>query len=125
MIYVTRPSLPPFEEFSEILKNIWDSKLLTNNGPYHQKFEQALAEYLGVKHLCLFTNGTLALIAELQALRITGEVITTPFSCVATTHTHHWNGITTVFCDIEHIIQYLCKWHKKRMCNAKKVGRVA
>jgi len=100
-IYVTKPNLPPFEEFSEILKDIWGSKWLTNDGPYHNKFEQALAEYLGVKHVCLFTNGTLALITALQALRITGEVITTPFSFVATTHALHWNGITPVFCDIE------------------------
>ena len=101
MIYVTKPNLPPFEEFSEILKDIWDSKWLTNNGSYHQRFEQALAEYLGVKYVCLFANGTLALVTALQALRITGEVITTPFSFVATTHAIHWNGITPVFCDIE------------------------
>lgn len=101
MINVTKPNLPPFEEFSEILKDIWDSKWLTNNGPYHKRFEQALAEYLGVKYVCLFANGTLALVTALQALRITGEVITTPFSFVATTHALHWNGIIPVFCDIE------------------------
>jgi dTDP-4-amino-4,6-dideoxygalactose transaminase len=101
MIYVTRPSLPPFEEFSEVLRDIWDSKWLTNDGPYHKKFEKALAEYLGVNHVSLFANGTLALVTALQALRITGEVITTPFSFVATTHALHWNGITPVFCDIE------------------------
>jgi len=77
MIYVTRPSLPPFEEFQEILRDIWDSRWLTNNGPYHHRFEKMLADYLGVRYLSLFANGTLALIVALQALRITGEVITT------------------------------------------------
>lgn len=77
-IYVTRPTLPPFEEFVEILKNIWESRWLTNNGPYHQAFEKALAHYLGVKYVSFFANGTLALITALQSLRITGEVITTP-----------------------------------------------
>ncbi len=101
MIYVTRPSLPPFDEFVEVLKDIWDSRWLTNNGPYHQRFEKALADYLGVKYVSLFANGTLALVTALQALRITGEVITTPYSFVATTHALHWNGITPVFCDIE------------------------
>jgi len=101
MIYVTRPSLPPFEEFQEILRDIWDSRWLTNNGPYHHRFEKMLADYLGVRYLSLFANGTLALIVALQALRITGEVITTPYSFVATTHALHWNGITPVFCDIE------------------------
>ncbi len=101
MIYVTKPSLPPLEEFVEILKDIWKTKRLTNNGPYHELFEKALAEYLGVKYVSLFANGTLALVTALQALRITGEVITTPFSFVATVHALHWNGITPVFCDIE------------------------
>ncbi|MCX7856659.1 MAG: DegT/DnrJ/EryC1/StrS family aminotransferase [Deltaproteobacteria bacterium] len=101
MIYVTRPSLPPFEEFIEILRDIWNSRWLTNDGPYHKMFEKALGEYLGVKYVSLFANGTLALVTALQALRITGEVITTPYSFVATTHALHWNGITPVFCDIE------------------------
>lgn len=100
-IYVTQPSLPPLEEFNEYLKDIWNSKQLTNNGKYHQQFEKELAEYLDVKYLSLFSNGTLALITALQALRITGEVITTPFSFVATTHSLNWNGIKPVFCDIE------------------------
>ena len=99
--FVTSPSLPPLEEFVEYLRNIWDSKQLTNNGRYHQQFEKELAEYLGVKYLSLFSNGTLALITALQTLRITGEVITTPFSFVATTHALNWNGIKPVFCDIE------------------------
>jgi dTDP-4-amino-4,6-dideoxygalactose transaminase len=100
-IFVTQPSLPPLEEFIEYLKNIWQSKILTNNGPFHQQFERELADYLGVKHLSLFSNGTLALITALQALKITGEVITTPFSFVATTHSLWWNNIKPVFVDIE------------------------
>src|SRR5665647_3971683 len=100
-VYVTQPALPPLEEFTELLKQIWDNKMLTNNGPFHQQFEQAIADYLGVKHISLFTNGTLALMTALQALRITGEVITTPYSCVATTHSLWWNNIKPVFADIE------------------------
>ncbi len=100
-IYVTRPFLPPLEEFYEYLEQIWESKQLTNKGPYHERFEKELAEYLGVKYVCLFSNGTLALISALQTLRITGEVITTPFSFVATTHALNWNGIKPVFCDID------------------------
>ncbi len=100
-VYVTQPTLPPLEEFTEYLKQIWDSKILTNNGPFHQQFEKELTEYLGVKYLSLFANGTLALVTALQALRITGEVITTPFSFVATTHALWWNNIKPVFVDIE------------------------
>lgn len=100
-IYVTRPDLPSLEEYTELLKQIWDTKILTNNGPFHQQFELELAKYLGVKYISLFTNGTLALITALQALNITGEVITTPFSFVATTHALWWNNIKPVFADIE------------------------
>jgi dTDP-4-amino-4,6-dideoxygalactose transaminase len=100
-ILVTQPLLPPLEEFQPYLKKIWESKWLTNNGQFHQQLEQALCDYLGVKHVCLFSNGTLALITALQALRITGEVITTPFSFVATTHALWWNNIKPVFVDIE------------------------
>ncbi len=100
-IYVTQPALPPLEEFIEYLEKIWDSKILTNNGPFHQQFEKELADYLGVKYLSVFANGTLALVTALQALRITGEVITTPFSFVATTHALWWNNIKPVFVDIE------------------------
>jgi dTDP-4-amino-4,6-dideoxygalactose transaminase len=100
-IFVTQPSLPPLDEFVNCLEEIWDSKVLTNYGKYHNNFEKALSEYLGVKHCTLFANGTLALIVGLQALRITGEVITTPYSFVATTHALNWNGITPVFCDID------------------------
>lgn len=100
-IYVTQPALPPLEEFIPYLEKIWDNKWLTNNGPFHQQFEKELADYLGVKHLSVFSNGTLALITALQALRITGEVITTPFSFVATTHSLWWNNIKPVFVDIE------------------------
>lgn len=100
-IYVTQPLLPPLEEFIPYLEQIWSSKWLTNSGPFHQQFEQALCNYLGVKHLALFTNGTLALVTALQALRITGEVITTPYSFVATAHSLLWNGIKPVFVDID------------------------
>lgn len=99
-IFVTQPSLPPLKEFIESLGNIWDSKILTNNGSFHVKLEEELSDYLGVKHISLFTNGTLALITALQALNITGEVITTPFSFVATTHSLWWNNIKPVFVDI-------------------------
>ena len=100
-IYVTQPSLPPLEEFVEYLKVIWGNRILTNCGNFHQEFEESLSAYLGVKYISLFSNGTLALITALQALRITGEVITTPFSFVATTHSLWWNGIKPVFVDIE------------------------
>jgi dTDP-4-amino-4,6-dideoxygalactose transaminase len=100
-IYVTKPAMPPLGEFTESLKKIWESKILTNNGPFHQEFEKKLANYLGVKYISLFSNGTLALITALQALKITGEVITTPFSFVATTHSLWWNNIKPVFVDIE------------------------
>lgn len=99
-IYVTQPALPPLEEFQPYLEQIWESKWLTNGGPFHQKLEKKLAEYLGVDHLALFANGTLALITALQSLRITGEVITTPFSFVATAHSLLWNGIKPLFVDI-------------------------
>ena len=100
-INVTQPSLPDLKDYIPYLEDIWKSKWLTNNGKYHQQFEQELKEFLEVKQVNLFTNGTLALITALQALRITGEVITTPYSFVATTHALHWNGIKPVFCDIE------------------------
>tara|TARA_R110002072_G_scaffold242550_3_gene401322 strand:- start:8995 stop:10107 length:1113 start_codon:yes stop_codon:yes gene_type:complete len=100
-IFVTQPYLPPLEEFLPYLERIWDSKVLTNGGPFHQQLERELAEHLGVNELALFTNGTLALVSALQALRITGEVITTPFSFVATSHALHWNGIKPVFADID------------------------
>ncbi len=100
-IYVTQPYLPPLQEFIPYLEKIWDSKILTNKGPFHRQLEQALGEYLGVDHIALFANGTLALVTALQALRITGEVITTPFSFVATAHSLLWNGIKPVFVDID------------------------
>jgi len=100
-IYVTQPYLPPLEEFIPYLEKIWDNKVLTNGGPFHQQLEQALCEYLGVAHISLFTNGTIALVTALQALRITGEVITTPYSFVATSHSLLWNGIKPVFVDID------------------------
>lgn len=99
-VYVTQPVLPPLEEFMPYLQEIWDNKILTNGGPFHQQLEAALCEYLGVKHLALFSNGTLGLVTALQALRITGEVITTPYSFVATAHSLLWNGIKPVFADV-------------------------
>lgn len=100
-IYVTKPALPPLEEFVPYLKKIWDTHILTNGGPFHEELEDQLCKYLGVKYISLFSNGTLALVTALQALHITGEVITTPFSFVATTHALWWNGIKPVFVDIE------------------------
>jgi len=100
-IYVTQPSLPPLEEYIPYLKEIWRSKKLTNNGPFHQQLEKELCNYLGVPYISLFANGTLALVTALQVLRITGEVITTPYSFVATTHSLWWNNIKPVFVDIE------------------------
>ncbi len=100
-IYVTRPALPPLQEFMPYLERIWQSKVLTNEGPFHHELEAALCDYLGVKHISLFTNGTIALITALQSLNIQGEVITTPFSFVATSHSLVWNGIQPVFVDID------------------------
>jgi len=100
-VFVTQPFLPPLEEFLPYLRQIWDNKMLTNGGPFHQRFEQALCERLGVGHIALFANGTLALVTALQALRITGEVITTPYSFVATSHALLWNGIRPIFVDID------------------------
>lgn len=98
--YVTQPSLPELNEYIQLLQKIWDSKMLTNNGTFHQEFEQELCTHFKIKNIALLTNGTLALMIALKALRITGEVITTPYSFVATTHALHWNGIKPVFCDI-------------------------
>ena len=100
-ITVTSPLLPNLEEFNRLLKEIWDSKWITNMGQFHNQLEKALAEYLHVPYVCLFTNGTLPLMTALQALRITGEVITTPYSFVATTHSIWWNGCKPVFVDID------------------------
>ena len=101
LITVTSPLLPDLNDFKTILEDIWKRKWLTNNGHYHEELEKALADYLGVKYISLFTNGTLPLITALQAMRITGEVITTPYSFVATTHSIWWNGLKPVFVDID------------------------
>ena len=101
VITVTSPLLPSLDDFLPYLRDIWDRKWLTNNGHYHQELEKALCEYLKVPYISLFTNGTLPLMCALQALRITGEVITTPYSFVATTHSLWWNGIKPVFVDID------------------------
>lgn len=100
-ITVTSPLLPSLEEFNDMLRQIWASKWITNNGQFHRQLEKELAEYLKVPYISLFTNGTLPLITALQALRITGEVITTPYSFVATTHSLWWNGIKPVFVDVD------------------------
>ena len=100
-VYVSQPTLPPLEEFVPYLQQIWENKILTNGGPMHQELERELCEYLGVNHVSLFANGTLALITALQALQISGEVITTPYSFVATAHSLLWNGIKPVFVDID------------------------
>ncbi len=100
-IYVTQPFLPPLAEYVGYLEHIWDSKVLTNGGPLHQQLEAALCNHLGVDHIALFTNGTIALVTALQSLRVTGEVITTPYSFVATAHSLLWNGIRPVFVDID------------------------
>lgn len=101
LITVTSPLLPNLDDFNEMLKQIWESKWITNNGSFHKQLEKELANYLKVPYISLFTNGTLPLITALQALRITGEVITTPYSFVATTHALWWNGIKPVFVDID------------------------
>ena len=100
-IYVTQPSLPPLDEFIPYLERIWQNKVLTNGGPFHQELESELCKYLGVQHVSLFTNGTISLLIALQALNITGEVITTPYSFVATSHSLLWNGIKPVFVDVD------------------------
>lgn len=101
VIPVTSPLLPPLEEFIPYLEEVWESRILTNGGAMHQALEQQLCDYLGVEHIALFANGTLALVTALQALRITGEVITTPYSFVATAHSLLWNGIKPIFVDID------------------------
>ena len=98
---VTRPFLPPLDGFIPSLREIWESGQVTNGGAFHQRFEKALAEYLGVRHLSLVANGTLALVAAIRALELSGEVITTPFSFVATANALTWTGITPVFADID------------------------
>ena len=100
-ITVTAPLLPNLDKFNELLKEIWNSKWITNNGSFHRLLEKELAEYLKVPYISLFTNGTLPLLTALQALRVTGEVITTPYSFVATTHSIWWNGCKPVFVDID------------------------
>lgn len=100
-IYVTRPYLPPLEELHPFLRDIWQSRVITNGGPFHQKLEEELCDYLGVRHISLFTNATIALITALKALSVSGEVVTTPYSFVATSHALLWNNITPVFADID------------------------
>src|SRR5574344_1477180 len=100
-ITVTSPLLPPLDEFEKMLEDIWQRKWITNNGYYHHELETALSKYLGVPYISLFTNGTLPLITALQDMHISGEVITTPYSFVATTHAIWWNGLKPVFVDVD------------------------
>ena len=100
-LFVTKPVLPPLGELKHLLERIWENGIITNNGPFHIEFEEALSKHLGIDHISVFSNGTLALLSALQALNIKGEVITTPFSFVATTHAIWWNKIKPVFADIE------------------------
>ena len=100
-IFVTRPDLPPLDEFFPYLQEIWNNRILTNNGPFHQKLEEKLSEYLGVQNISLFTNATIALVTAIKALEIHGEVITTPYSFVATSQSILWNGVKPVFVDID------------------------
>lgn len=100
-IFVTKPALPPLDEFMPYLRQIWETRLLTNGGPFHEELERALCEHLGLQHISLFTNGTIALITALQSLQIGGDVITTPFSFAATSHSLLWNGIRPIFVDID------------------------
>jgi len=101
MIYVTQPTLPPLEDFIPYLEKIWENKILTNGGVFHQQLEEALTKHLGVGNISLFNNGTIGLLTAIQALKIVGEVITTPYSFVATSHALLWNGIKPVFVDID------------------------
>ncbi len=100
-IYVTSPHLPPLAKVTKLLEGVWERRILTNGGPLHQQLEQELAAYLGVEHISLFANGTLALLVALKTLRLQGEVITTPFSFVATSEALSWNGLEPVFADIQ------------------------
>lgn len=99
-IFVTKPEMPDFNEFTDSLKTIWESKILTNNGPFHQAFEQELKTHLNLDHISVYSNGTIALLAALKVLNLTGEIITTPYSFVATSHAIFWNNLTPVFADV-------------------------
>lgn len=114
-IPVTQPFLPDLNEFVPYLEQIWENKWLTNNGPFHQQLEKELCEYLGVKYISIFNNATIALITALQALRISGEVITTPYSFVATSHSILWNGLKPVLWILipKHLILILRKLKKQ------------
>lgn len=101
LIRVTQPVLPPLEDLLPLLRQIWDNRILTNGGPFHERFEAALAQHLGIEHVSLFTNCTIGLVTALRALDIRGEVITTPYSFVATSHALLWNGLTPRFVDID------------------------
>ena len=114
-INVTQPFLPPLEEFQIYLQQIWKNKYITNNGPFHKQLEQELCNYLGVKHISLFANGTIALLVAIKALELKGEIITTPYSFVATAHSIKWNGLEPVFVDIDPLT---CNLDTKKIENA-------
>ncbi len=118
-IFVTQPTLPDLKEFTNYLEKIWKSKWLTNNGQFHQEFENKLAKHLGVKYISLFSNGTLALITALQHLEIKGEIITTPYSFVATAHSIIWNGLKPVFADVDPIYGNLNPREVEKLVNDK------
>jgi dTDP-4-amino-4,6-dideoxygalactose transaminase len=100
-INVTQPLLPDLQDYCGILRQVWDNRFLTNNGPIAKRLEKELAGYLGVPHLSLFSNGTVALQLACRVLRLKGEVITTPFTFAATSHALYWNGLKPIFCDID------------------------
>ena len=100
-IFITQPALPPLDEYQELLKNIWSKKILTNNGPYHQEFEKKLCSFLGVKYISLFNNATIALIVAQKVLNFKNEIITTPFTFIATSHSIIWNNLSPVFADTD------------------------
>ena len=100
-VTVAKPSLPPLNEFLPMVEQIWKSGIVTNNGPFHQSFEKELCNYLKVPNISVFSNGTMALLIAIKCLKLKGEVITTPYSFVATSHVISWNGLTPVFCDID------------------------
>lgn len=124
-IYVTRPMLPPLEEINVKLKEIWDAQWLTNCGIQHALLEQALAKRLRVPYLSLFNNGTTALMVACQALRLSGEVITTPFTFAATPHVLTWNNVTPIFCDIDPVTMNIDAGKIEKMITPKTTGILA
>ena len=100
-IMITRSAMPPMEEYIEKMKELWDSRYLTNSGKFHKEFEEALIKYLDVSNVSLFTNGHMGLELTLEAMNLSGEVITTPFTFASTTQAIVRNNLTPVFCDVK------------------------